>query len=284
MIENLIKVVNTYKPLAHDLSAGILLGYHRLFEMGKTKITADKIIQETPKNRKVFCLGKTDTLDYNDKTTRVYYNGKIESKGCKDRINIIHNVDDILNRDKYPNRSSRKKISKALNFIERNETKLTLEDITSRKLNTAEEIFQKWKLYKEEEKNLMTSTFPSYYLALKRVMNPLLATYKKLVFYDGEVFGYTVYDVSQGDRAFLISFIPLYFEGKFPGNLSNHLVVRFYQDFKSMGIKEVNTGTKVNKGLELFKRQFLSTSFMHSVCKLEKSQSSLVQTNLGDLM
>ncbi|GAG15942.1 unnamed protein product, partial [marine sediment metagenome] len=220
----------------------------------------------------IFCFKEMPAIEMNKKSV-LYFNDIIENNKFKTekRINIIHNIKEILNEKNYEKKSnSVKKLRKAKNFIEKNKTKIRLEEIYKNNLHIANELFEKWKIFKQEKNKILTSTFPSYYLALKRLININDIIFKKLIYYEDKPYGFAVYDISQKNKAFLISYITLYFDDEFPKNLSNHLNIYLYYVLFNKGIEKVNTGTKVNKKLEFFKKQFLSEEYLHTVIKIEK--------------
>ena len=106
-MNKIINLINKFKPDAHDLSLGVLIGYHRLLEIGNVKYGNDFIIQETNTKRKIFCFKEIPNIEMNKKSV-FYFNDIIENNKFKieKRINIIHNLKEILNEDNYEKKSN----------------------------------------------------------------------------------------------------------------------------------------------------------------------------------
>jgi len=269
--------LNKHRSPFHDFSLGILIGYHRLFELGNVVFIDDNVVRITKNTIRCFNFNENfvDINEFNKKKITIFMHSDIGeiSKYEKKKIeNITNDVGMCLDRFSYSNKKKRRILSGYENFLRKNRDYLLTEEITKKNIHVVKEIYERWIDFKTKNKGLSTRMFPSYYLATERCIKQNVKLFKKVFYYDGVPFAYRVDDIEFGDMAFLISFSSLFFDRSFPSNLSNYVTLMSYSMMKDSGVKVVNTGRPTTTSLRRFKESFAGTKIIEHFVYKKKNE------------
>ncbi len=271
---DLIKFLEKNNSVFHDLSLGVMVGYHRILEKGTTTFLHDRILNETGTKVTWYCY--KDGVGYFEnkgKKTIFILNWQEKDKEFKTKkiSNVIVDLEKYNSPVFYVTKNQKKIFSHTKNFLEKNESKIQVEDISSNNLGEVENIFNAWAENLKNTKNIWSRTYPSYYLAVKRCLDAKVPVNARIVYFDSKPFMFQLDEINSKEMAYNLCNNSLYFDKSFPSNLANYMNFFFFRELWNKGIKKINLGMPMGSSLKQHKEAMVGAEeICHTKLFIEK--------------
>lgn len=245
-----------YNNMIHDLSLGGMLGYNNILaaiKKDKVRCYPEYIIflQKTPR---VFLYRDIDLQELNRfeyTNIEIVTNLQLSLKKKSKHTEVLYDLS-FLERSAFSSHKSYyNAVSRPINIVEKKD--ISIIDIDNTMIQDLINLHTKWLEFKFES-GVYRLSFPTARYRRCLEISAHLNAYKKAIYINGELYGFIIFSI-EGDIAFELAFVSLYWEDKFKivSGLNQYLFSYFLLELKKIEIKYVNAEYSLNKNLKIFK-------------------------------